>query len=73
MVTLCVLVRLPRPVRYPPRSHVVEIAGIVRDPDGGWMKQVARNLLDAEDGFVLGQRFLIIIGIPFSQTTSERC
>ena len=41
-------------------SRIVEIAGIARDPDGAWMKQVARNLLDAEDGFLLGKRYLIM-------------
>ena len=37
----------------------VEIAGIVPQPDGIWMKQVARNLADGIDGFLLGKRFLI--------------
>jgi hypothetical protein len=32
-------------------SRRVEIAEISRRPDGGWMEQVARNLLDAGDGF----------------------
>jgi transposase len=41
------------------RSRRVEIAGIARRPDGGWMKQVARNLTDAEDGFLNGARYLI--------------
>jgi transposase InsO family protein len=38
----------------------VEIAGISRCPDGLWMEQVARNLLDAADGFLVGKRYLII-------------
>jgi hypothetical protein len=38
----------------------VEIAGISRRPDGVWMEQVARNLLDARDGFLLGKRYLIL-------------
>jgi putative transposase len=37
----------------------VHIAGIVRDPNGSWMEQVARNLTDCFDGFLLGKRFLI--------------
>jgi transposase InsO family protein len=41
-------------------SRRVEIAGISRSPDGVWMEQVARNLLDAGDGFLLGKRYLIL-------------
>jgi transposase InsO family protein len=41
-------------------SRRVEIAGISRSPDGVWMEQVARNLLDTEDGFLLGKRYLIL-------------
>ena len=37
----------------------VEIAGIVQQPDGEWMKQIARNLTDADDGFLNGARYLI--------------
>jgi transposase InsO family protein len=32
---------------------------MARGPDGEWMKQVARNLTDAEDGFLNGARHLI--------------
>jgi transposase InsO family protein len=38
----------------------VEIAGITCQPNGEWMKQVARNLTDAVDGFLLGTRYLIL-------------
>jgi hypothetical protein len=38
----------------------VHIAGIIADPHGGWMHQIARNLTDAVDGFLLGQRYLIM-------------
>jgi transposase InsO family protein len=38
----------------------VEIAGIIHQPHGAWMLQVARNLLDIEDGFLKGTRFLIL-------------
>ena len=37
----------------------VQIAGIVPEPDGRWMEQVARNLTDAFDGFLRGKRYLI--------------
>ena len=37
----------------------VEIAGIVHQPYEDWMKQIARNLTDAIDGFLRTTRFLI--------------
>ena len=37
----------------------VEIAGITRQPDGEWMKQIARNLTDIDEGFLNGTRYLI--------------
>jgi transposase InsO family protein len=37
----------------------VEIAGIAPDPNGSWMNQVARNLTDCADGFLVGKRYLI--------------
>jgi transposase InsO family protein len=37
----------------------VQIAGITRQPDSAWMKQVARNLTDAVDGFLKETRYLI--------------
>ena len=37
----------------------VHVAGIIPEPDGMWMRQVARNLSDCEDGFLRGCRFLI--------------
>jgi putative transposase len=37
----------------------VEIAGIGREGSGPWMSQVARNLSDAEEGFLRGKRYLI--------------
>ena len=37
----------------------VTIAGVAADPNGSWMNQVARNLTDCFDGFLLGKRFLI--------------
>ncbi len=41
------------------KTRRVEIAGIVRQPDGEWMKQVARNLTDADSGFLNAARYLI--------------
>jgi hypothetical protein len=41
------------------RSRAVHIAGVYVDPDGRWMMQVARNLLDAEDGFLRDATHLI--------------
>jgi transposase InsO family protein len=37
----------------------VSIGGITSDPNGDWMKQVARNLTDMWDGFLLGKRYLV--------------
>jgi hypothetical protein len=37
----------------------VEIVGISRAPDGSWMNQIARNLIDIDSGFLLGSRYLI--------------
>ena len=41
------------------KTRRVHVAGIAIDPDGRWMAQVARNLTDAFDGFLIGKRFLI--------------
>ena len=41
------------------KSRRIEIAGITATPNGEWMQQVARNLVDCEDGFLLGSRYLI--------------
>ena len=41
------------------RTRRVHIAGIRIDPDGEWMKQIARNLTDAFDGFLLNADYLI--------------
>ncbi len=38
----------------------VHLAGITPNPDESFMKQVARNLTDSVDGFLIGNRFLII-------------
>jgi transposase InsO family protein len=41
-------------------TRKVQIAGIHSNPNGDWMKQVARNLTDSEEGFLRGKRFLIL-------------
>ncbi len=41
------------------KTRRIEIAGILSQPDGAWMNQIARNLTDAEDGFLNGSRYLI--------------
>ncbi len=38
----------------------VHIAGITRQPHEAWMKQIARNLTDGVDGFLLSTRYLIM-------------
>lgn len=40
-------------------SRRVHIAGIKAAPDGQWIKQVAKNITDCEDGFLKGKRYLI--------------
>jgi putative transposase len=41
-------------------SRRVEIAGITPHPNEAWMMQIARNLTDADDGFLRGTRYLIL-------------
>ena len=38
----------------------VHVAGTTESPTSAWMEQMARNLTDCEDGFLTGERFLII-------------
>ena len=38
----------------------VHFAGCTPNPDGPWMKQIARNLTDCEDGFLNDKRYLIM-------------
>ena len=40
-------------------SRRVAIAGVTREANGLWMSQVARNLSDAAEGFLMGKRYLI--------------
>jgi transposase InsO family protein len=41
------------------KTRKVEIAGILPQPNGDWMSQIARNLTDCEDGFLNGSSYLI--------------
>jgi putative transposase len=41
------------------KSRCVHLAGIAHDPYGAWVEQVARNLTDAVDGFLIHTRYLI--------------
>jgi putative transposase len=41
-------------------TRSVHIAGITTNPDTSWMLQVARNLTDTDDGFLLDRRYLIL-------------
>jgi transposase InsO family protein len=38
----------------------VRLAGCTPNPSGPWMQQVARNLTDAEDGFLSGKRYVLM-------------
>jgi len=42
------------------KTRKVEIAGITSVPCEAWMKQIAKNLTDASDGFLLDVRYLIL-------------
>jgi transposase InsO family protein len=38
----------------------VHFAGLTTNPDEGWLLQVARNVMDAEEGFLRGKRYLLM-------------
>ena len=40
-------------------SREVCLGGIVHKPDGNWTTQIARNMCDMWDGFMLGKKYLI--------------
>ena len=42
------------------KTRRVHFAGCTPNPDERWMKQIARNLTDTEDGFLNGKRYLIM-------------
>ena len=55
------------------KTRTVEVAGITRQPDGTWMTQVARNLTDADDGFLRGMEYLILDRDPlYTDTFRDR-
>ena len=41
-------------------SRRVHLAGVATNPDGRWMKQVAKNLTNYEDGFLNDARYLLL-------------
>ena len=41
------------------RTRAVQITGVRIAPDGEWMKQIARNLLDPVDGVLNNPSYLI--------------
>jgi len=60
VVTLAGLVRYHVLFVIDLASRRVEIAGLVHQTHAAWMQQIARNLTDAVDGFLLGHRYLIM-------------
>jgi putative transposase len=48
------------------QTRRVEVAGIVQQPDGRWMQQIARNLNDVDTGFLNRTRYLIHDRDPLS-------
>jgi transposase InsO family protein len=54
------------------KTREVHIAGIRAIPNGEWMKQVARNLTDAEDGFLGGISHLILDRDPLYTSVFRR-
>jgi len=46
------------------------VGGISASADGAWMKQIARNLTAADDGFLVGVRHLILDRDPLYASTS---
>ena len=42
------------------RTRSIRIAGVTTSPNSAYMKQVARNLTDVSDGFLVNSRYLIM-------------
>lgn len=42
------------------KTRCVQFAGCTVQPDEAWMKQIARNLTDCEDGFLRDKKYLIL-------------
>ena len=55
------------------RTRRVEIAGIVHQPYGTWMAQVARNLTDSVDGFLKANRYLVHDRDPLFRVPEPAC
>ncbi len=41
-------------------SRRVEVAGITPNPDASWVQQAARNLVDTNDGFLIGTNYILL-------------
>ena len=54
------------------KTRAVKIAEITCHPDEMWMTQLARNLLDAGDGFLRGVQYLILDRDPLYSTAFRR-
>ncbi len=42
------------------KTRKVEIAGIIPQANGIWMKQMAKNLTDPFDGFMKDKKFVVM-------------
>ena len=40
-------------------TREIRLGGVVKDPDSNWSTQIARNMCDMWDGFLLGKQYLI--------------
>jgi hypothetical protein len=54
------------------KTRTVEIAGITCEPNEAWMKQTARTLTDAHDGFLRSVRYLILDRDPLYTAAFRR-
>jgi hypothetical protein len=55
------------------QTRRVQIGGVVRQPYGAWMTQVARNLTDGVDGFCSVSGTCFMTEIRCSRTSSAAC
>jgi putative transposase len=54
------------------KTRKVEIAGIIPQAHGDWMKQIARNLTDPIDGFLKNKKYLVMDRDPvFTEAFKE--
>ncbi len=54
------------------KTRRVQIAGLSCQPCEAWMKQIARNLTDAVDGFLTGKRYIILDRDPLYTAAVRR-